>query len=62
MKKTAFRVISVLCVLCVILTASAVSAGAINFSNNVDLHCEAALMVNMDNGQIVFEKNADEKR
>ena len=62
MKRIAVRMISVLCALCVLISVSAVSAGAMNFSNNVDIHCEAVLMVNTDNEQVVFEKNADEKR
>ena len=62
MKRIAVKMISVFCALCALVSVSAVSAGAMTFSNNVDLHCESVLMINTDNEQVVFEKNADEKR
>ena len=62
MKRIALRIVSVFCALCVLITVSAVSAGAMNFKNDVEIHCESVLMINTDNEQVVFEKNADEKR
>lgn len=56
------RFISVLCVLCLLITVSVVSAGAINFPNDVDTHCKSILLINTDVGQVVYEKAADEKR
>ncbi|MBQ1975589.1 MAG: D-alanyl-D-alanine carboxypeptidase, partial [Ruminococcus sp.] len=32
------------------------------FKNDVEIHCESVLMINTDNEQVVFEKNADEQR
>ena len=60
MKRIALRIVSVFCALCVLITVSAVSAGAMNFKNDVEIHCESVLMINTDNEQVVFEKNADE--
>lgn len=62
MKRFALRFVSLLCVLCVILAASAVSAGAISFTNNVVTRSESILMVNRDIDQVVFEKDPDSKR
>ena len=62
MKKLAIKLISLISTLCIILTASAVSAGAISYKNDVTVRSEAVLMVNRDIDQVVFEKNADQKR
>ena len=51
MKRIAVKMISVFCALCALVSVSAVSAGAMTFSNNVDLHCESVLMINTDNDQ-----------
>lgn len=61
MKKTMFRIVCALFALTVLLTASVGSAGAVTYSNDVDVKSKAVLLVSMDTGQTVYEKNADEK-
>lgn len=62
MKKLAIKLISLVSTLSVIIAASAVSAGAVSYKNDVVVRSEAVLMVNRDIDQVVYEKNADEKR
>lgn len=61
MKKTSIRVLSVLMTLMIIAGASVCGAGAMTFSTDVNPQSKAVLLVSMDNGQTVYEKNADEK-
>ena len=61
MKKYAIRLLSTLTALLVIIGASVCGAGAITFSNEVNTQSHSILLVSMDNGQTVFEQNADEK-
>ncbi|MBQ1839278.1 MAG: D-alanyl-D-alanine carboxypeptidase [Ruminococcus sp.] len=61
MKRFSVKLLSVLMALLSILSASIGSAGAVTFSNDVQTKSEAILLVSMDNGQTVFEKNADKK-
>ena len=61
MKKVSIKVITVLLAMAVLLGVSAGGASALNYSNNLELHSEAILLVSMDTGQTVFEKNADKK-
>ena len=56
------KFICAICVLCVLLTAAVLPAGAISFSNNVVTRSKSILLVNRDVGQVVFEQDADEKR
>ncbi len=61
MKRFSVKLLSVLMALLSILSVSIGSAGAVTFSNDVQTKSEAILLVSMDNGQTVFEKNADKK-
>ena len=61
MKKVSIKVITVLLAMAVLLGVSAGGASALNYSNNLELHSEAILLVSMDTGQTVFAKNADKK-
>ena len=62
MKKLSVKIISALMALCVILAASTAAAGAMSFSNKVDVKSQSVLVVSMDSGQVVYEKDADSKR
>lgn len=48
--------------LLVIIMSSAVPAGAISFSNKVNVKSASALVVSLDSGQTVYEKDPDSKR
>lgn len=56
------KVISLIFVLCMILSSSIMTTGAITYSNDVKTQSDSILLVNMDSGQTVFEKDADSKR
>lgn len=62
MKKLTLKLFSTLMALVVILSVAAVPAAAISFSNTVDVKSQSALIVSMDNGQVVYEKDPDSKR
>lgn len=62
MKKLSVKLLSDLMALIVILSVSTVCAGAISFSNDVDIKSRSVLVVSMDSGQTVFEKDPDSKR
>ena len=62
MKRTVVKLISAMMALCVIVLSSTLGAGAVSFSNNVDVKSQSALIVSMDSGQTVFEKDPDSKR
>ncbi len=62
MKSFALRLASVIMAITVLLSVSAVCAGAISFPNNVQTQSKSILLVSMDTGQTVYEKDADEKR
>ena len=61
MRKFAAGLLSILTALTMIVSMSVCGAGAVTFSNDVKTKSEAILLVSMDNGQTVFEKNADKK-
>ncbi len=52
------RLITILCIL-LVLTLSVSSVSAISYEYNGDLESDTVLMVNMDTGISVYEKNAD---
>ena len=56
------KVLSLIFALCIILSSSIVTTGAITYSNDVKTQSDSILLVNMDSGQTVFEKDADSKR
>ena len=62
MKIKALKVLSLLFALCIVWSSSIVTTGAISYSNDVKTQSESILLVNMDSGQTVFEKDADSKR
>ena len=62
MKIKALKVLSLIFALCIVLSSSIVTTGAISYSNDVKTQSESILLVNMDSGQTVFEKDADSKR
>lgn len=62
MKRKLRKVLSLICLICVVLAVSVQGAGAISYPNDVKTTSDAIYLVNMDSGQVVFEKNADEKK
>ena len=62
MKRKLAKILSLLCALCVIAASSIASANAISYPNDVKTTSDSILLVNMDTGQTVFEKDADSKR
>ena len=62
MKGKILKTISLLFALCIIASMSIVTTGAISYPNNVKTQSESILLVNMDSGQVVFEKDPDSKR
>ena len=61
MKKIAVRLFSVLMTLTIIAGASVCGAGALSFPTDVKPQSKSVLLVSMDNGQTVYEKEADKK-
>lgn len=62
MKNKQIKVVSLLLVLIIMFCSSLVTANAISYPNDIKTESESILLVNMDSGQTVYEKNADEKR
>lgn len=62
MKRHTVKIISALMALLVIFFVSSVPAGAVSFSNKLDIKSKSALVVSLDSGQAVYEKDADSKR
>lgn len=62
MKKKFVKVLSLLFALSIIIASSVFSTGAISYSNDVKTTSDSILLVNMDSGQVVFEKDPDSKR
>ena len=62
MKRKSIKIISLLFALIIIFTSSIVTTGAISYPNKVKTQSDSILLVNMDTGQEVFEKDADSKR
>lgn len=62
MKIKSIKIISLLLILIVMFCSSFFTVGAISYPNDVKTESDSILLVNMDSGQTVFEKNADEKR
>ncbi len=62
MTKLTLKLLSTLMALIVILSVAVLPAGAISYSNKVDVKSKSVLLVSMDNGQVVFERDADSKR
>lgn len=61
MKKKLAIFLSMMIVLATIVSSALVPASAVNYKNKIKLKSRAALLINMDTGQTVFEKNADKK-
>ncbi len=62
MKRTFRKLLSLACLICIALTVSIQTAGAISYPNDVKTTSKSIFLVNMDSDQVVFEKNADEKK
>ena len=62
MKKNLIKIMSVLFVLSIIISASISATSAVSYSNDVKTQSDSILLVNMDTGQTVFEKDSDSKR
>ena len=61
MKKIAAKLLAVFMTLTVIVSASVCGAGAVSFPTDVKPKSKSVLLVSMDNGQTVYEKDADKK-
>lgn len=62
MKRKSIRAICLIFTLLIIISTSIVPTSAISYSNDVKTQSDSILLVNMDSGQTVFEKDADSKR
>lgn len=62
MKKATVKILALMFTLCVIISMAVLPTSAVSYKNDVKTKSESILLVNMDSGQTVFEKNADEKR
>ena len=62
MKRKSLRLISLLLTLFTIISVSVLPTSAISYSNDVKTLSDSILLVNMDTGQVVFEKDPDSKR
>ena len=62
MKIKLIKLFSVLCALFLVLAMSVSQTFAVSYPNKVATKSESILLVNMDTGQAVFEKEADTKR
>lgn len=62
MKKNLAKIISLLCIFSILAVSSICSAGAISYPNKVKTTSDSILLVNMDTGQVVYEKDAESKR
>lgn len=62
MKKKISIVISTFLVIATVISATFVPANAANYKNSVKVASKSALLVNLDTGQTVYEKEADKKR
>ena len=61
MKHFAVKWLSAMMALLMIVSASVCGAGAVTFKNDIELKSKSVLLVSMDNGQTVYEKEADAK-
>lgn len=61
MNKIAVRLCAVFMTLTIIVSASVCGAGALSFPTDVKPQSKSVLLVSMDNGQTVYEKDADKK-
>ena len=62
MRKTITKTLSLLCMLCIIICSAFTTVGAASYPNDVKTESDSILLVNMDSGQTVYEKDADSKR
>ncbi|MGN1051403.1 MAG: D-alanyl-D-alanine carboxypeptidase family protein, partial [Acutalibacteraceae bacterium] len=62
MKKRIFSVFSLILIVFFVFSSFSVTAFAADYGCDVDVKSDTALVVNMDTGTVVYEKNADTKR
>ncbi len=62
MKKKISIILSAILVICTVFFSTFIPANAISYKNKVKVASKSALLINLDTGQTVYEKNADKKR
>ncbi len=62
MKKKVSVVLSTLLCLLVVISAAFIPAEAANYKNKVKVESKSALLINLDTGQTVYEREADKRR
>lgn len=62
MKRKISVLISMIIVVCTVISATFIPVNAANYKNKVKVASKSALLVNLDTGQTVYEKAADKKR
>lgn len=62
MKRITAKLLSVFLIILTLFSSAFISVGAVSYSNDVKTVSDSILLVNMDSGQTVFEKDADSKR
>ncbi len=60
--KKSYKILSLIFVICIIVSSSVLGTSAVSYSNDVKTKSDSILLVNMDSGEPVFEKDADSKR
>ena len=60
--KKSVKILSLIFVLCIIISSAISGVSAVSYPNNVKTMSDSILLVNMDSGQSVFEKDPDSKR
>lgn len=62
MRKKLSIILSAILVICTVFSASVVPAGAANYKNKIKVASKSAILINLDTGQTVYEKDCDTKR
>lgn len=62
MKKLTKKALAVIMAVIAVLSVCVPACGAISFSNSVDVKSKSVLVVSMDSGQVVYERDPDSKR
>lgn len=60
--KKSVKILSLIFVLCIIISSAISGVSAVSYPNDVKTMSDSILLVNMDSGQSVFEKDPDSKR
>ncbi len=62
MRYKSIKILSIFLVLIIMAISAVLPGSAVSYSNDVKTQSDSILLVNMDSGQVVFEKDADSKR